>query len=203
MTDLDLARALDEAWHSDRDHVERLILSAAVIATALAQAGMRATLVGGAAIEYHAPSAYSTGDLDFVVEGRDRAAINDVLTGLGMRQHGRHWILHDLYVEVPGNYFSETADVIKVGPLALSVIRKEYVLGDRIIGFRWWRYAGYALQAIDMLAALGSELDDPALRAHLRKEGAEDTYDLLLRFMQSGEEANTASLDALWARHYR
>lgn len=203
MTDSELASALAEAWASERPHVERVVLAAAVIATALGRAGMRATLVGGAAIEFHTPNSYATADLDFVVEGRDRAAIDDVLTSLGMQAEGRHWVRGDLYVEVPSSYMSEPVDTVEIGPLALRVIRKEYVLGDRIIGYRWWKYAGYGLQAINMLAALGSEVDDAALRAHLRKEGAEDTYDLLLGFVASGAKPSTASLDALWQQHYR
>lgn len=203
MTDSELASALTEAWTSERPHVERVVLAAAVIATALARAGMRATLVGGAAIEFYAPDAYATADLDFVVEGRNRAAIDEVLTALGMQAEGRHWVRGDLYVEVPGSYLSEPADTVEIGPFSLRVIRMEYVLGDRIIGYRWWKYAGYGLQAIDMLAALGSEVDQTALRAHLRTEGAEDTYDLLLGFIASGAQPTTASLDALWQQRYR
>jgi hypothetical protein len=63
------ASVLRDAWTSDRPHHHRLILSAAVIATALHKQGMRATLVGGGAIELHAPGVYQTGDIDFVVEG--------------------------------------------------------------------------------------------------------------------------------------
>lgn len=203
MTESDLASVLTEAWTSQRSHVERVVLSAALIATALERAGMRATLVGGAAIEFYAPNAYATTDLDFVVEGRDRAAIHDVLTSLGLRAEGRHWVRGDLYVEVPGSYLSEPVEMVEVGHLVLRVVRREYVLGDRIIGYRWWRYAGYGLQAIDLLAALGRELDEAALRTHLRKEGAEDTYDLLLDFIASGAPASIASLDALWQQHYR
>lgn len=203
MGENELARALDDAWRSDREHVERIVLAAAVIGTALERAGMKATLVGGGAIEFYAPGAHITTDLDFVVEGRTREAINEVLTSLGMRTQGRHWVRGDLFVEVPGNHMSEPVDIFEVGPLILRVIRKEYVLGDRIIGYRWWRYAGYGLQAIDMLAAFGGSLDEAALRAHLRKEGAEEAYDVLLRFMASGAPVTAESLDALWNEHYR
>jgi hypothetical protein len=89
MTETELARALAQAWRSDREHVERIVLAAAVITTALDRAGMRATLVGGAAIEFYAPDAYATSDLDFVVEGRTREAINETLTSLGRGRHLR------------------------------------------------------------------------------------------------------------------
>ncbi|HEY0152374.1 MAG TPA: hypothetical protein VGB92_10270 [Longimicrobium sp.] len=203
MTDSELAQALHDAWHSDREHVERIVLAAAVIATALERAGMRATLVGGAAIEFYAPLAYATTDLDFVVEGRTRNEISATLTALGMRRQGRHWVLDDLYVEVPGSYFGELADSFEVGPFTLRVIRREYVLADRIIGYRWWKYAGYAVQAINMMLTFGGTIDDALIRAYLRKEGAEDTYDLLRQFAASGVVAEPESLDAFWREHYR
>lgn len=202
MTDDELATALAQAWRSDREHVERIVLAAAVITTALDRAGMRATLVGGAAIEFYAPDAYATTDLDFVVEGRTREAIDETLTSLGMQRDGRHWTLDDLYVEVPGSYQSDPTESFEIGPFTLRVVKKEYVLGDRIIGYRWWKYAGYGLQALDMIDAFAGELDDAALRAHLRREGAEDTYDLLLRLSASGSPPNTEELDAVWHRHY-
>lgn len=203
MTINDLRNALDDAWNSDRDHVERLTLAAAVVATALRQAGMTATLVGGGAVEFHAPGAYTTTDIDFVVEGRTRDAIDQVLTSLGMRRQGRHWVRDDLFIEVPGSYLSEPADEFHFGPLTLRVIRKEYVLADRVVGFRHWKYWGYGQQAVDMIAAFGTEVDEAALRAYLKKEGAEHAYDLLRALADSGEAVTAEALDTLWHRHYR
>ncbi|HEX6039254.1 hypothetical protein [Longimicrobium sp.] len=65
----ELRAALLQAWRANTPHVERLVGAAAVLIHALAQAGMRATLVGGGAIEFHAPDSYATTDIDFVVEG--------------------------------------------------------------------------------------------------------------------------------------
>jgi hypothetical protein len=178
-------------------------LAAAVITTALERAGMRATLVGGAAIEFYSPDSYSTGDLDFVVEGRTRGAVGETLASLGMQREGRHWVRGDLYVEVPGSYMSEAAESFEVGPYTLRVIRREHVLADRIVGYRWWKYAGYGVQAINMILSFGSELDDALLRGHLRREGAEDTYDVLLAFLDTGAPADPETLEALWHQHYR
>lgn len=203
MTDSELATALEKAWSRDRAHVERIVLAAAVITTALERAGMRATLVGGAAIEFYSPETYATGDLDFVVEGRTREALDETLTSLGMQRHGRHWVRDDLYVEVPGNSMGEATESFEIGPYTLRVIRREYVLADRIVGYRWWKYAGYGVQAINMMLTFGSGIDDALLRGHLRKEGAEDTYDILLRFAESGALAEPESLEALWHQHYR
>ncbi|HEX8210940.1 MAG TPA: hypothetical protein VF584_12255 [Longimicrobium sp.] len=203
MTDTELAQALHDAWHSDREHVERIVLAAAVIATALERAGMQATLVGGAAIEFHAPSAYATADLDFVVEGRNRAAVNEVLTALGMRQQGRHWVRGDLFVEVPSSLPERAGGHVPDRSVHLARDPQRIRTRGSHIGYRWWRYAGYGLQALDMIDAFSSELDEAALRAHLRKEGAEDTYDLLRRVSASGIRPTLEELDALWQREYR
>ena len=203
MTESELASALEKAWSGDRAHVERIVLAAAVITTALERAGMRATLVGGAAIEFYSPETYATGDLDFVVEGRTREAIDQTLRSLGMRREGRHWVRGDLFVEVPGSFMGEGTENFEVGPYTLRVIRREYVLGDRIVGYRWWKYAAYGVQAINMMLTFGADIDDALIRAHLRKEGAEDTYDLLLRFAESRTPATPESLEALWHQHYR
>ncbi|HET7461064.1 MAG TPA: hypothetical protein VFJ82_07440 [Longimicrobium sp.] len=86
----ELRRALDEAWNGEGEHVERMMLVTAILQTALRQAGMVPTLVGGAAIEFHAPGAYTTTDIDLVVERRTREAIHEVFTALGFTKQARH-----------------------------------------------------------------------------------------------------------------
>jgi hypothetical protein len=198
-----LKTALAEAWDGERPHVERLAVAAAILAAALQKEGMRATLVGGGAVEFYVPGAYTTHDIDFVVEGRSRAAIDAVFTSLGLRRQGRHWVRESLYVEVPDDYLSDPADEFGVGPLTLRVIRKEYILGERIVGFRWWRYYGHAEQALSMMAAFGADLNEEALRTYLKAEQAEHAYDLLRRFMNSGTPVTARNLDELWYEHYR
>jgi hypothetical protein len=140
-----------------------MIWSAAIIGTALHRAGMRATLVRGGAIEFHAPEVYTTTDLDFVVEGRPRAEIDPVMRSLGLQRRGRHWVMGDLHVEVPGNVMEEAVDVETIGPFELRVSRKENVLADRIVGFRHWKAWGPG--------AAGNRAD-PHLRRRAGREGS-------------------------------
>lgn len=84
-----LKAALAKAWEDECPHVERLTVTAAILAIALQNDGMRATLVGGGAMEFYVPGAYTTHDIEFVVEGRSRAAIDAVFTSLGLRRQGR------------------------------------------------------------------------------------------------------------------
>lgn len=199
----DLRAALEEAWNSGREHVERMTVAAAIISTALDRSGMRATLVGGGALEFHVPDAYRTSDLDFVVERGTRETINDVFLSLGLRRNGRHWVRDDLFVEVPGNYMDEPVDEMQVGPFTFRVITKEALLAESIVGFRQWKYWGHGLQALDMLYAFGGELNLDPVRAALRKEGAEHALDVLLSVVASGEGMDAHALDRLWHEHYR
>lgn len=164
---------------------------------------MIATLVGGGAVEFHAPGSYATGDIDLVVERRTREAIDEVFTELGLVRQGRHWVRGDLFVEVPGNYMTEPADEFSVGAFTLRVIRKEHVLADRVVGFREWKYWGYAIEAMAMMRAFGEDLDEGPLRAHLRRERCEDTYDLLRAMAYSKRPVTEKDVERLWHRHYR
>lgn len=190
-------------WTADRPHHERLILSAAVISTALAKEGMRATLVGGGAIELHAPGVYRTGDIDFVVEGRTRGDIDRVMRSLGLEKKGRHWVMDDLFVEVPGNEVDTPVDVRSVDGWDLRVVTKESVLADRIVGFRHWKYWGYGIEAITLIRSFRDQLDEKLLRRVLRREGAEHAYGLLRRLALSDKEITHALLDETWHKHYR
>jgi hypothetical protein len=204
LTTEELKRALAEAWRADAPHVERLTASAAVLIYALEQAGMRATLVGGGAIEYHSPGSYATTDIDLVVEGWPRETIGRVLVSLGFKPHNRHWILDDLFVEAPGSSLERrVVETVPLGPFELRVLKKEHVLADRIVGFRRWKTWAYGIQAIDMLEAFGDDLDEEFLRVWLRKEGSEDAFDLLREIAASDVSITTQELDRQWHQRYR
>lgn len=199
----ELRQALDEAWNSSAEHVERLVLVTAILQTALREAGMVPTLVGGAAVEFYAPGSYTTTDIDLVVERRTREAIHEVFTALGFTKPTRHWVRGEIFVEVPGSYMSEPADEIPIDRFVLRVIRKEFALADRIVGFREWKSWAYALQAMDMIRAFGDELDEAPLRAYLRREGAEQYLDPLRTLALSGRKVTDSEIEQLWKHYYR
>jgi len=66
------------------------------------------------------------------------------------------------------------------------LLRKEILLGERIVGFKHWRFTGYGAQALDLLVAFGRDLDEAVLRTYLQREGAEDVYDALRALAASG-----------------
>jgi hypothetical protein len=174
-----LRELLDSTLSSQKPHVEKLAIAVAVISEVLRQRGMEATLVGGGAIEFHASDIYTTGDIDLVVEGRTRADIDAAISQLGFVRRGRHWMLGELLVEVPGNWMSDPVEVVAIGPLSLRVVKREVVLADRIIGFKHWRATAYGAQAIALLALFGQSLDEDLLRERVRAEDATDALEAL------------------------
>lgn len=89
-------------------------------------------------------------------------------------------------MEVPSRTLSDPVDTMNVGMLSVRVVRKEVVLADRIVGFKYWGVTDDGLQAIAMLTAFGSELDAPLLESYLRRESAEDAYMALRRLGERG-----------------
>lgn len=197
MTLSELRAIFDQSMRSDVAHVEKLTVAAAVISELLRKNGMVATLVGGGAIEFHAPGVYTTSDIDFVVEGRTRSDLDAVLLAFGFERRGRHWILDDVFVEVPGNWMSDPVEVVEVGPLSLRVVRKEIVLADRIIGFKHWRSTAYGAQALALLQVLGASLDERLLRERLGAEDAEDAYEALLALALNRQVVGADELETL------
>ncbi len=134
----DLRDTLDEVFGDDalRDenrHTERMTLVCAVICDAFKRCEMRATVVGGGAVEFHAPGAYTTLDNDLVVEPvtmrPDRSALNAVFSALGfIKGPARHWVRDDFLVEVPSSHLEGPAEEHQVGPHTFRVVKKEVLL---------------------------------------------------------------------------
>lgn len=195
MSDADLREALDRWLAQDRPHHEWLAGAVAYIGEAFRRRGLPVTLVGGGAIELHAPGAYATGDADLIVEGATRDDLTDVFAALGFRKRGRHWVREELFVEVPSTRLTEPTEELSLGDLSVRVVKKEVVLAERIVGFKHWQVPAYGMQAIDMIHAFGPDLDEAFLRKRLRQESSEDAYDLLSEYARRPEPFSVADLE--------
>lgn len=163
--------------------------------------GLRCTLVGGSAVEIHAPGVYVTGDLDVVIEtqrvegGSERVAA--VFTELGFKRDGRHWARGELFVEVPSHVLSDPAEKVRVAKAVFRVVAKEVVLADRIVGFKHWQYTAYGHQAIAMLVAFGERLNMPWLKSRLQSEHCMDAFVALKQLAERGTRVTETVLRAL------
>lgn len=185
-------------------HVRRLAWSTSIVISAFDRRGLRATLVGGGAIEFHAPGAYTTSDVDLVVDQRFDPNFRDdlalVFDDLGYARQGRHWLRDDMFVEVPGVRMSDPVEEHAIGEHLLRVVRAEVVLADRIVGFRHWGYTAYALQAAAMLDVIGPSIDETWLRRRLEREGALDAYDALAAMQRAESAVTERELESLLSR---
>jgi hypothetical protein len=180
------------------DHARQIAMITSIVANAFQTAGMQVTLVGGSAIEVYAPGIFKSGDIDLVIESitgpsyRDR--LDPVFEALGFERSGRHWRRGDLFVEVPSQSMDDPIEHVRVGHFPLRIVSKEVLLADRVVGFRHWRYTAYGAQAIEMIAAFGSQLNVPLLRARLEREHALDAWEALQAMATSHEAISKEKL---------
>lgn len=182
------------------EHAGQVAAVAAALWRAFQGVGLECVLVGGSAIEVHAPGLYVTGDVDVVLDGFGRTGVRDtadaVLTALAFTRAGRHWTRGELFVELPSVTLGDPTELVRVGALRFRVVRKEVLLRDRIVGFVHWRQPAYGQQAVDLIAAFDAgEFDEGWLRAELRREGADAAYDAL-RALAAAEDS-PVDVDAL------
>lgn len=186
------------------DHARQVAMVTSIISEAFGTAGMRCTLVGGSAIEIHAPGIFKSGDIDLVIEAlagqstRDR--LDPVFAALGFDHVGRHWQRDDLFVEVPSLTLDDPAEMMRVGHFALHVISKEVLLADRVVGFRHWGHTAYGQQAIDMISAFGNDIRDAILHPRLEREGSLDAFEALEKLAGSSEQVTEQTLHNLLER---
>lgn len=199
-----LDAALDGGMRTEAlAHAGQVAAVASALWRAFASVGLECVLVGGSAIEVHAPGVYVTGDVDVVLDGFGRVGVRDtadaVFTALGFAKAGRHWARGDLFVEVPSTALDDPAEWVRAGGQPFRVVRKEVLVRDRVVGFLHWGQPAYGQQAVDLLAAFDpAELDDTWLRTALRREGAESAYDALRTLASSpGVAVDVAALERL------
>lgn len=171
------------------EHAGQVARIAGVLHQAFGEAGLRSTIVGGSAIELHAPGVYLSGDIDVVVERlkNETSQLEAVFKSLGFERRGRHWRIGDLFVEVPSRTLDDPSEFMRVDDVVFEIVKKEVVLADRIVGFRQWEVLAWGQQAIDLLAAFAAEVDEAWLRGKLEREGSLDALEPL-RTLAAGDE---------------
>lgn len=205
----DLREELDEILADpelvgEEGHTERMARACAVICTAFDRRGLRATVVGGGALELYAPSRYTSGDNDLVVEYAgtrpSRKILGQVFDELGFerwKKSLRHWVRDDFFVEVPGDVLEGEADEFRIGTHTLRVIKREYLLVERLVDWEQTGSEASGLQGAWMLEAFREELDEELLAGLLRKERVEKAHEAMLGLVRSGATIDAPALRGL------
>ena len=120
---------------------------AAVVASALKRAGIRAVLTGGACASLYSRGMYQSFDLDFILRsGVRQQDLDAVMRRIGFRRRGRHYERSDVsfFVEFPSGPLGIGGD-LKIVPVALRVGRVSVLVlsptdscRDRLAAFYHW-----------------------------------------------------------------
>jgi hypothetical protein len=153
---------------------------AALVSQALENAGITATLTGGAAVSIYSDNEYRSFDLDFVTNARV-SALGAALEPLGfVHQRGVRQFVHphtDFYVEFPPGPigFGEThvsddsATTIQTPMGLLRIITPTQSVMDRLAAYAHW----HDRQSLDQatMVARRQQIDWPELLAWVEREG--------------------------------
>lgn len=156
---------------------------AAMVSAALRDAGITATLSGGAAVTIYADNEYLSGDLDFVTNARI-GAISTALAPLGfVRLSGARQLEHpntNLYVEFPPGplAFGETsvpdseAATLETADGPVRIVTPTQLVMDRLAAYVHWRDGQSLDQAV--MVVRKQAIDWEQLRAWAAREGLGD-----------------------------
>jgi predicted nucleotidyltransferase len=157
---------------------QRTIYVMSVLTPRLEERGVKAVVVGGAAVEFYTRDWYATGDIDLAVNKGKRKELGKVLEVMGLKKMGRMWVREDLglYIEAPGDIAD--IDIDKVTRIETDagfayVIGLEDIIFDRIQAAEHWNSESDKEQAIRMAAMFYDEIDWKYLRKKCDEEGSE------------------------------
>jgi hypothetical protein len=128
--------------------LKRLPDVAAAVADALAKAGIRAVLTGGACATFFTDGAYQSSDLDFILEGEvRRRQLDEALGTAGFVREGDRYVSPDspFFVEFPrgplgiGRDLSIRPKPMRIGRTNVRALSATDSCRDRLAAFYHWR----------------------------------------------------------------
>jgi hypothetical protein len=162
-----------------------LVDVAYAVCTALDRAGYVAVMTGGSAATFHAPDAYQSKDLDFVITMRGERA-DDVLTALGYTLDGDYYVHRESTFPLeflPGPLMVGDEQITE---WATHRRRREvvYVLTpsdscrDRLAAFLFWNDFSALEQALAVANAKRDDIDLAAIKRWCAREGKNEKFAL-------------------------
>jgi hypothetical protein len=160
---------------------------AGVVAEALARAGVRAVLSGGACASLHSGGVYQSVDLDFILQEYESAEqIDEAMRSVGFTRTGNQYFHPEarFYVEFPPGPLSIAGDY-KIEPVEIRIGARS-VLGlsatdscrDRLAAFFHWNDQPGLQAAVQI--ALRSKVDLERIREWSEGQGASARFQAFL-----------------------
>ncbi|MFK4998917.1 hypothetical protein ACI2OX_21325 [Bacillus sp. N9] len=128
----------------NRPKFERMVHTAAILTELMEQQNIIPIIVGGLSVEIYTLNGYTTQDIDFVLDGYEKA--NEILTLLEFEKIGKNWIHPKIgvSVEIPDNHLAgdyEKVTIVPVGNRKVNVIGIEDIILDRLRAAVHWKSA--------------------------------------------------------------
>lgn len=174
MNKYDYGWALSEMQKLDPNNkFDTMIKTVAIITKLLETEQLRPIIVGGFSVEIYTDEAYSTRDIDIIIDEINRVV--KMLRDLGFTADGRHMVNEalEIAIEFPDDELAGSYKKVKVinldeqGNLYVYVISPEDIIMDRLRAYLYWR-EGYSKEwGMQILALYYNQLD----KAYMAKVG--------------------------------
>ncbi|WP_027416094.1 DUF6036 family nucleotidyltransferase [Aneurinibacillus terranovensis] len=168
---------------------EKMLLFSAILTEILKQDNIDLIIVGGFSVELYTRNSYVTEDIDFVMDGRDKA--NSVLLQLGFKQQGKDWLNGELglVVEIPDNWLD--GDYNRITKLNIgngryvNVIGIEDIICDRLRACKFWKSENDCEWAFRLFYSHKERIDIQYLNEKATKDG---TYEIIEGWLKEIED---------------
>ncbi len=170
---------------------QRTIYVMSVLTPRLEEKGVKAVVIGGAAVEFYTRDWYATGDIDLAVNKDKHKVLSEVLKEKGFKKTGRMWVREDLnlYIEAPGDVAD--IDLDKVTRVETDVgytyvIGVEDIIFDRIQAAEHWKSESDKEQAIRTATIFYDDMDWKRLKKRCSEEGSDK---MLIKVREAARDA--------------
>lgn len=173
------------------DKFERLLQTAAILTEALMQQGVKPIVVGGLSVEIYSLSGYSTEDIDFVLNGYEKAG--EVFKQLGFQRIGRSWLhpVAGVSLDIPSNDLAGDYDKItelKVEDRIVYLIGLEDIILDRLRRAVHWSSGRDREWGYRLLLMYLEKIDLPYITSRFETESERQEFEYW--FEEASEEKN-------------
>lgn len=162
------------------------------VAVHLKKKGIDTVLVGGAVVSIYSNGAYHSGDLDFVKTSMFASKLDETMSELGFKKHGRHFVHPEckhLFVEFPGGPplgigedNTIVPDEVEVSGTIIKILSPTDCVKDRLASYIHYKAQEGLDQAV--LVAKNQEVNLASIKKWCKGENALSAFDEFLRALK-------------------
>lgn len=162
------------------------------VAVHLKKNGIDTVLVGGSVVAIYTDGAYQSGDLDFVKTSMFVTKLEEVMSELGFKKHGRHYVhpkCRHLFVEFPGGPplgigedNTIVPDEVEVEGTVIKILSPTDCVKDRLASYIYFKTQDGMDQAL--LVAKNQDVNFPSIKKWCAGEGHPEVFNEFVRALK-------------------